>query len=127
MATDASLAHFEELFAPLHGVTFRKMFGGVGIFKDGIMFALVSEGTLYLKGDERTSIEFAAEGSGRWTYPGMRGKATAMPYWRLPDRLLDDPDEFAEWARKAFGVALQTKKPKKKAATGAARAKRKLS
>src|SRR6185503_8658924 len=123
MAADSSLAHFEELFAPLRGVTFRKMFGGVGIFKDGIMFALVSVGVLSLKGDGRTSIDFAAEGSGRWTYPGMRGKATAMPYWRLPDRLLDDPDEFAEWTRKAFVVAQQTKKPKTKAATAAAKAK----
>jgi DNA transformation protein len=127
MAADTSLAHFEELFEPLRDVTFRKMFGGIGIFKDGIMFALVSEGDLYLKGDERTSIDFAAEGSGQWTYPGMRGKATAMPYWRLPDRLLDDPDEFAEWARKAFAVAQQTRKPKKKTAAGAAKAQRKLS
>ncbi|HZP19183.1 MAG TPA: TfoX/Sxy family protein [Bauldia sp.] len=111
-------AQLEELFAPLGGVTFRRMFGGIGIFREGIMFALVSGDTLYLKADDVTSPAYAAEGSAPWTYPGMRGKATAMPYWRLPDRLLDEPEEFVAWARAAFAVAERGKQPKPKSKPG---------
>jgi DNA transformation protein len=104
-----------ELFAPLGGVSFRRMFGGVGIFKEGMMFALVASDVLYLKADEATSIAYAAEGSAPWTYEGMKtGKATAMPYWRLPDRLLDEPEEFNQWAAAAFAVAERNRGKSKK-------------
>ena len=104
--------HLAELFAPLEAVVFRKMFGGLGIFRDGRMFALVAGDVLYLKADETTSPAYAAEGSGPFVYAGMRGKTTPMPYWRVPERLLDEPDEFVEWARIAFAVAVRTQKPK---------------
>ena len=56
--------HLAELFAPLGNVVFRKMFGGLGIFKDGLMFALVAEDALYMKADDATIPAYAAEGSG---------------------------------------------------------------
>jgi DNA transformation protein len=94
----------DELFAPLGGVTIKRMFGGLGVFKEGMMFALVSDDVLYLKADESTAPRFEAEGYGRWVYPGHE-RAVAMPYWQAPERLLDDAEEFTEWARSAFGVA----------------------
>ena len=99
---------------------FRRMFGGVGIFRDGLMFALVADDVLYMKADAATSPAYAAEGSGPFVYAGTRGKVTAMAYWQFPERLLDEPDEFVEWARTAFAVAVrrQKAKPAKKAATG---------
>lgn len=105
--------HLAALFAPLGNVVFRKMFGGLGIFKDGLMFALVAEDALYMKADDTTSPAYVAEASGPFVYAGMRGKAMPMPYWRIPERLLDEPEEFAEGARKAFAVAQRTQKPKK--------------
>jgi DNA transformation protein and related proteins len=106
--------HLAELFATLGNVAFRKMFGGLGIFKDGLMFALVAEDALYMKADDATTPAYAAEGSGPFVYAGMRGKAMPMPYWRVPERLLDEPEEFAEWARKAFAAAQRTQKQKPK-------------
>jgi DNA transformation protein and related proteins len=106
--------HLYDRLAPLGGVAFRKMFGGLGIFKDGLMFALVADDTLYMKVDETTQDVYAAEGSGPFVYAGMRGKATLMPYWRIPERLLEEPEEFAEWAQAAFTVAFRTRKPKGK-------------
>src|SRR5207237_5074687 len=91
--------HLAELFEPLGGVVFRKMFGGLGIFRDGIMFALVADDVLYMKVDGTTQAAYAAEGSGPFVYAGMRGKATPLPYWRIPERLFEEPDEFVEWAR----------------------------
>jgi DNA transformation protein len=106
----------EELFAVVEGATLRRMFGGVGIFKNGLMFALVADDVLYMKADEATAPRFVAEGFGQWIYPG-RGRPVPMPYWQVPDRLFDEPDEFREWAIVAFEVAERTKKqPKAKKA-----------
>lgn len=104
-----------ELFEPIGGVTFRKMFGGVGIFRDGLMFALVADDTLYLKADEGTAVDFQAEGSGPFVYDG-KDRPVAMQYWRLPERLYDDPEAFREWALTAFEVAVRARaeKPKRK-------------
>ena len=104
--------HLAELFEPVGGVTIKRMFGGLGVFKGGLMFALVADDVLYFKADETTSPKFAAEGFGQWLYEG-RGKSVAMPYWQAPDRLYDEADDFADWARAAFEVAVRTqKKPK---------------
>lgn len=106
----------EELFAPLGGVTIRRMFGGLGVFKEGMMFALVADDVLYFKADETTAPQFEAEGYGRWVYPG-RDRAVPMPYWQAPERLFDEAEAFAEWARAAFAVAGRNKakaKPKAK-------------
>ena len=106
-----------ELFEPVGGVSFRKMFGGIGIFREGIMFALVADDALYLKADETTTADFKAEGCGPFVHDG-KDKPHVMPYWRLPERLYDEPDEFRDWALAAFGVAERSKekKPKKKKA-----------
>jgi DNA transformation protein len=113
----------EELFAPVGGVTIKRMFGGQGVFKQGRMFGLVSQDVLYFKADELTVPNFEREGSSRWTYE-MRSRERALPYWRAPDRLLDDPDEFAAWAREAFAAAMRglekhkTAKPRSRTTSG---------
>jgi len=85
-------------------VSVRRMFGGAGIYADGVMFGLIADDTLYLKADEKTKRDFEAEGLGPFVYEGG-GRTIAMSYWRIPERLLDDPDEMAAWARTALGVA----------------------
>ena len=114
-----------ELMAPLSGVTIRRMFGGRGVFRNGLMFALLSSrGVFYFKADEETAPAFAAEGSEQWT-PEMGGRKSAMPYWRAPERLFDEPDDFAEWARTAYAAALrmQNAKASPKKTKAAAKAK----
>lgn len=117
-----------ELFAPVGGVTMKRMFGGIGIFKEGLMFGLVSRDVLYFKANDDTKAPYEAEGFGQWTPPMKR--TMAMPYWQVPERLFDEADEFADWARTAFDVAVTNraaKKPAKRAAkraTGKAPAKR---
>jgi DNA transformation protein len=108
MSTEAQM---EELFAPVEGTTIRRMFGGLGIFREGLMYALVADGVLYLKADAETKDAFEAEGCRQWVYDGKQ-RAVAMPYWRMPERLYDEPDAFREWALAAFAVAARTAKPK---------------
>ncbi len=102
-----------DLFAQFRPVTIRRMFSGAGLFCDDLMFGLVVREVIYLKADETSAAFFEREGCGPFTY--IRGKASgrprehALPYWRLPDRLYDDPDELAVWAERALAVA-QAKK-----------------
>jgi DNA transformation protein len=102
-----------DLFAQFRPVTVRRMFSGAGLYCDGLMFALVVRGTIYLKADETSVADFKREGSGPFTY--ARGKKSgrqsehALPYWRLPDRLYDDPDELAVWAERALAIAQRQK------------------
>ncbi len=105
-----------ELLEPLGGVTMRRMFGGLGVFKDGLMFALrTSQGVFYFRANEVTAPAFEAEGFAQWT-PEMKGRVMPMPYWQVPERLFDEPDEFAAWAQRAFDIAVASRQAKTKPA-----------
>ncbi len=91
-----------ELFAGLGPVSIRRMFGGKGIYFDGVIFALVLYDELMLKADTETAPDFKEAGCRQWVYTNPKsGKPVAMPYWSVPDEALDDPDEMTPWARKA--------------------------
>jgi len=83
------------------------MFFGVGIFADGVMFGYAVGGVIYLKTDDLIVADFAAEQSGPFLYPTKGGMRTLMSYWRLPERLYDDPEELALWARRSLDAALR--------------------
>jgi DNA transformation protein len=81
------------------------MFSGVGVFAGGLMIALVVRGTIFLKADEQTVPAFEREGLSPFSYPTKRGQRTLNSYWRMPERLYDDPDELAAWAKQAMEAA----------------------
>lgn len=102
-----------DLFAAFGPVTIRRMFSGAGIFADGVMFGLVVRDVIYLKADDESVADFKRERCKPFTY--TRGKKSgrpsehALPYWRVPERLYDDPDAFTVWARRAFTAAERKK------------------
>jgi DNA transformation protein len=105
MSDDALGELLVEGLSGLGPVRLRRMFGGAGLFLDGLMFALIADGVAYLKSDATTDPRFDAEGLGPFRY-ARPGKGTiAMRYRRLPERALDDPDELRDWARGAIAVA----------------------
>ena len=108
-----------ELFADFGPVTVRRMFGGAGVFVDGRMIALVSRDVIYLKADAETIPAFEQEGLAPFSYATKNGEHKLTSYWRMPDRLYDDPEELARWARAAHATALRaaerTKKQSRKA------------
>jgi DNA transformation protein and related proteins len=103
-----------EMFAAFGPVVPRRMFSGYGVFSDGMMFALVARGVLYLKADQQTLAAFETEGQGPFTYAAKGGTRALMSYWRAPDRLYDDPDELAVWARDALAAAHRSGRAKSK-------------
>jgi DNA transformation protein len=99
----------KDLLAGFGPIAIRNMFGGAGVYADGVMFAILVDDILYLKADAPSSRAFASEGMRPFTYK-PRGKApVAMSYWQVPERLLEEPEEAAAWAREAHRVALTSK------------------
>lgn len=80
------------------------------------MFALVAEDVLYFKATDRGAALFEAEGCPRWRYANTR-RTVSMPYWQVPERLMDDPDEFLVWASAAWDAAIELR-PKIRARRG---------
>ncbi len=93
-----------ELFAPFGSVTVRRMFGGAGIYADGLCFAIESRGEVYIKADAETQGAFAAAGSAAFVYE-MQGKPKEMAYWRLVAEAYDDPEALKHWAALGFAAA----------------------
>ena len=101
-----------ELMQCLGEVRSKRMFGGHGIFLDGLMFALVIRSTLYFKADSRTAGDFAARGLRPFSYQ-KKGKEFSMSYFEAPEEVLEDGEEMSAWAGRAYEVALRAGSAKK--------------
>ncbi|MGX7707563.1 TfoX/Sxy family protein [Methylobacterium sp. Gmos1] len=113
MPEHADRAYLEEMLAPLGGVAIRRMFGGLGLFREGLMFGLALRGELYLKVAPDDAAAFAAEGGAPFSYGVTGGRTTTIAsYWRAPDRLNDEPEECLAWARRACAAALAADRAK---------------
>ena len=103
-ASDSIVEFLIESLGPLGAVSVRRMFGGAMVYIDGVAFALMDGDTVYFKADDATEAMFEAEGRRPFVYEGQTRPVT-MSYWRIPERLYDDPDEMIDWARIALQVA----------------------
>ena len=97
----------EEMFASLGPVTVKRMFGGKGVYCQGVIIACEFEGDILLKADAVTAPLFEAAGARRWSYEGRSGKSVAMPYWSVPEDAFDDPEQMAHWVRLALEAGLR--------------------
>jgi len=97
----------EEMFAGLGPVTIRRMFGGKGVYHQGLIVAVEIRGEMRLKADAVSGPEFAAAGAEQWSYEGKAGKVVLMPYWSIPLDAFDDPDQMTHWVRLAYAAALR--------------------
>lgn len=128
MSTTGSAARkqalVEHLLSQMAGfgvVQARAMFGGHGLYHQGLMFALVVDGRLFFKVDEQTVGDFERRGLGPFTYES-RGKVTSLKYREAPPEVMDEPDQMTPWARQAHGCALRaqaeaSKKPSRRTGT----------
>jgi DNA transformation protein and related proteins len=118
-----------EMFSAYGPVQTKRMFSGFGLYAEGVCFCMVLRGgEFYFKADESNIPRFEADGCKPFSYSQRRsGKVvTVNSFWRMPDRLHDDPDELADWTRQAVAVAhraqlKKTTQPKKRAVKQAAR------
>ena len=102
---DNFIAYLLELTAPLGPVTARRMFGGVGLFRGGLMFGLIARDELFFKVGDANRAAYEAAGEAPFSYATKNGEKTLPSYWRCPPDLLDDRETFQNWARQAAEAA----------------------
>ena len=93
-------------------VTSRRMFGGVGLYCDGLFFGLVDDGTLYLKVDDTTRPDYETRGM-KPLRPFRDKPEVSLTYYTVPADVLDDAEELVIWARRSVAIAAAA--PKKQA------------
>ena len=108
---DDFVTHVLELLRPLGRVAARSMFGGYGLYCDGIFFGIVLDNTLYLKADERNRAEFERAGCEIFSY-SRKGKRAQLHFYRAPENAMDVPHLMLPWARSALSAALRARTSK---------------
>ena len=105
-AADDGFAEFvREQLAPLGRVTTRRMFGKLGVFCDGVMLGMMTDNTLYFRVDEQNQETFKEAASSPPLNYRKKGEMIDLAFWRVPERLIDEPDELLDWARAALAAA----------------------
>ena len=108
--SDEFVAYVQDQFSAWGEVTSRKMFGGVSLYRDGVMFGLIADDVAYLKVDDSNRADFEKAGSSPFKpYPDKPG---VMPYYEIPPDVLEQPEELARWAERALAVQIKKKGPK---------------
>ncbi len=108
---------FDDLFAEFGPIRLRRFFGGESIASDDTIFGMIFDDIIYFKTDDETRKAFQAETCKPFTFVKHKSGETVVTTWfALPDRLYDDPDELAQWARAALAVAAKTARKKRKPA-----------
>lgn len=102
---DAEIAWFLDLLAPAGRMTARRMFGGAGLYADGVMIALEANGTLYLKVDDASRARFDAAGGVAFAFEMKTRGTVTMHYMTPPDEALDSPAPMRPWALLALEAA----------------------
>src|SRR5262245_29609201 len=120
MVASVEFAEFlREQLAPLGAVSVRRMFGKSGVFVDSVMLGMVTDNVLYLRVDELNKSFFQEAAHEAPLNYKKGGQLIDLAFWRLPDRLLDEPAEFIAWAREALAAANRVASQRHKGGSGA--------
>lgn len=106
--------------APLGAPSYRFMFGGYAIYVDGLMIGIVADDVLMLRADDENRPDYEARGIGPFQPYPEKGMST-MPYFSVPDDVLEDQDELVRWAERSREAALRAQVEKEKGKRGATR------
>jgi DNA transformation protein len=120
MTADPDWLH--DLFALFGPVRLKRMFSGYGVYSGEFCVALAVKPGLCLRVDETSRPQFEAIGAAPFRYTKKTGEVTVNAWWRLPDEIMDDPEDLARLARLSLATA-RALPPKKKRAPGTRKAR----
>ena len=103
-----------EQLAALPRLSSRRMFGGVGLYADGLFFGLIDDDVLYLKVDDTNRPDFERLGMSRFQ-PFADRPDKSMSYYTVPADVLEDAEQLCEWARRSMAAAVRSgpRRPRK--------------
>lgn len=109
-AQNEFVSHVIELLGSRRAVQVRRMFGGHGLYCDGLFVGIVHDDMLYLKTDALNRAEFERAGGQPFRY-SRRGRMVALNFHRVPDDALDGAHQMQSWADRALAAAVRARKP----------------
>lgn len=112
----------KALFEPFGSVTVKRMFGGSGIYAEGLCFAIELKGEVFLKTDAVSRADFSSVGSAPFVYVA-KGQLRPTSYWSLPPAAHEDGDELRRWATAGLEAARRAAQARAKRTKGRAKAK----
>ena len=101
--------NLNDVFELFGAIEAKRMFGGYGVYHDGLMFALVVDEVLYLKADRNSAELYVQLGLQQFGYE-KSGKKMRVSYYAAPEDIFDDPEKAKEWADRAYEAALRARK-----------------
>lgn len=116
-ARDDFTDYLVDALAELGPVDTKRFFSGVGLALDGVQFAFVIRGALYMRVNETGRDAFLAAGSQPFTYRTSKREVALTGYYAVPASMLEDSDELCLWSRRAFQIALGDREMKTARAT----------
>lgn len=115
MATDSYVQYvINEVLRLVPDITSRAMFGGHGIYSRGSIIAVVIDGELYFKVGDANRAQFEQADSHPFTYQRKDGKEVAMSYWVLPEEVMTNAEQTAQWAEASYEASLGAKEKQSK-------------
>ena len=99
-----------EQLAGAGRITARRMFGGTGLYRDDVFFAIIASDVLYFKVGDANRADYEARGMQQFR-PFDDKPYLSMSYYEVPADVLEDPDECVHWVHRSVSVALAARKP----------------
>ena len=97
-----------DILGHISGIHSRAMFGGYGIYREGLIFAIIVTNQLYFKVDDTNKGDYEQLESQPFTYHG-KGKPIQMSYWEVPESVMEDPEKVEEWMTVSLAISEKKK------------------
>lgn len=94
-----------DQLASLGRVSVKRMFGGAGLYRDGVFFGLIDDDTVYLRVDDTTRLDFIARGQPALRPVRSQPDKISENYFQVPPDVLEDAEQFVVWSRRAITAA----------------------
>lgn len=98
-----------DLLSEVPGISSKAMFGGYGIYLEGLIVAIIADGKLWGKVGDTNKEDYQRHGSQPFVYSGKNGKSMTMSYWEIPADVLEDRFLLQEWLEKSFTLHSEKK------------------
>jgi DNA transformation protein and related proteins len=109
MGKQEYLNHILEIFEQYGDFSSRSMFGGYGLYKNKVIFAIIADDELYFKVDDSNQQQYIDYHCEPFSYE-KNGKSYKMSYWKLPVEILEDEELLALWIDQSYQISLKKKK-----------------
>jgi len=106
MSNKKTLEYALDMLREEEGISFKKMFGGFGLFKNKLPVALILNSGIYMKVNKFNRDDYVKAGSEPFSYV-RRGKEIYLSNWLLPEEAMDSVELFVEWFNKSYAAALE--------------------